>query len=153
MKKEFWILIILATIIVVLLCVLIFIPAKPKPAIKESGIVITSPKANEEISIPFKIAGYVAGDGWAGFEGQVGAVELVQNSMQPNEVMASAALKATSDWTVLPTNFEADISDVSANINIGMNASLIFHNENPSGDPAKDKTFILPVKIKSYNVK
>jgi len=153
MNKYIWIVIILAIIIVVLAGILIFVPVKPKPAITESGIVIISPKVNEGISIPFKITGRVTGDGWAGFEGQVGTVELVQDSMQPNEVMANAVLQATSEWTALPTNFEANISDVSDNINIGMNANLIFHNENPSGDPAKDKTFVLPVKIKSYNVK
>ena len=151
-QKKFWIVTILAVIIIILIGVLILVPVKKNPqqnpSVVVNGIEITSPKQNEEVLIPFKITGIVNGNGWAGFEGQVGRVELVQDSMRPNEVMASAVLRATSEWTVLPINFEADIPDVSQNTNIGSTAKLIFHNENPSGDPSKDKIFSLQIKIK-----
>ena len=78
MKKTIWFVIILAIIIVVLVGLLLW-PVKFKPTsqpLTKTGLVIISPKANEEVFSPLKISGYVNGDGWSGFEGQVGTVIL-----------------------------------------------------------------------------
>ena len=151
MKKEIWILIILAIIIVALLAVFVFVPARPAKTNQQKnmeGIQITSPKINEELSLPIKVTGTVNGSGWSGFEGQVGHVDLISNGA----TVGSVPLKATTDWTVSPTSFEASVFSqlecfVAPCYYTG-DAELIFHNENPSGDPTKDKTFTLPVKIK-----
>jgi hypothetical protein len=110
---------------------------------KNEGIQIISPKANEEVSSPIKIIGYVNGDGWSGFEGQVGIVKLLDAK---GDELASGILTATTEWTTLPTNFETTLNFISPSAQSG---TLVFHNENASGLPEKDKTFVLPVKINS----
>ncbi|MEI7425104.1 MAG: GerMN domain-containing protein [Candidatus Staskawiczbacteria bacterium] len=142
MKKELYLLAVLGLILIILLSILIFVPAKKSPEIiKEvKGISVISPKINGVISSPLKITGVINGEGWNGFEGQVGTVELVNYE---GTTMMTAILKATSDWMKLPTTFETDLNFSGYE----GEATLIFHNENASGIPEKDKIFILPVII------
>ncbi len=115
----------------------------PSPSITvSSGIEIFSPKVNETILSPLKITGVVNGNGWSGFEGQVGTVRLLDNG--GNE-LAKGVLKATTEWTQLPTQFETTITFTATSGSLG---SLVFKNENASGDPVRDKTFTLPVTFK-----
>ncbi len=107
----------------------------------KSDIEIFSPKPNEVVSSPLKITGIVRGNGWAGFEGQVGVVHVFDRT---GKELTKTALKATTDWTALPTNFEADVNFTFSD----PYGYLIFQNENPSGDSARDKTFMVPVIFK-----
>lgn len=145
MKKENWLVIILTIIIVVLIGVLIWLPAKKSSAPTINGIEIISPKGPNghpaEISSPLKIVGVT--NGWGGFEGQVGTVKLLDSNGE--QLGQTAILSATTDWTKPPVNFEANISFVSLGT---QNGTLVFNNENPSGLAQYDKQFILPVKIK-----
>ena len=143
MKKEIWLLGLLGLIFVVLLGILILVPAKPSENNHGmEGLRIISPKINDEVSSPIKVTGVVSGNGWAGFEGQVGTVELVNGE---GTTIMTAILQAKSEWTKLPTNFEANL-DFSG---YEGDAALVFHNENPSGDPQRDKRFVLPINILS----
>lgn len=145
MKKEFLIVIILAAIIIVL-TVLLFVPMKNNKQTviaPTAGITVNSPKPNETVSAPLKITGVVTGNGWAGFEGQVGTVKLLDSA---GKELAQGVLTATTEWTTLPTSFETSITFKSFFDSVG---TLVFHNENPSGDPARDKTFILPINVKA----
>ena len=139
MKKEIWFLVILAVVIVILIGFLLW-PTNKNPAEETTGIHINSLKANQEVSSPLKITGVVTGNGWSGFEGQVGGVSFVLDSDPSHDV--STYLKATTEWTKLPTSFEADFDFLP----LGP-GKLVFQNENPSGDPAKSKTFVLPIKV------
>jgi len=145
MNKIILVVVILAIIIVALLGVLIFIPGKvsnkPNFVIGTDGLQINGLVANQEISSPLKITGKVIGNGWGGFEGQVGAVELLDGN---GKSIASGVLTATSEWMTLPVNFETTLSFQS---NMSQSGNLVFHNENPSDMRDKDKTFVLPVKI------
>jgi len=80
MKKIILLPIILAIVILILIGILVFYKTPPSatqiPAIQE-GIVINSPIENQEVSSPLKITGYVSGQGWSGFEGQVGTVTIL----------------------------------------------------------------------------
>ena len=148
MKKQIWLLTVSSIIIVILVGILIFVPAKKTPAPVINGIGITSPKSGEEISLPLKITGVINGNGWAGFEGQVGHVDLVSNGV----TIGSAPLEATTEWMSLLTSFKAEISSqieclVAPCYQPG-DATLVFHNENPSDMRDKDRTFSLPVIIK-----
>ena len=144
--------ILLAVIIIALTMVLFFMPAKNNKIVlaPTTGIVITSPKPNAEVSFPINITGYINGNGWSGFEGQVGNVELRQG----NVIMAKTFLPATTEWTSLPTYFEATILEATTDCRSGTDCTilgpkeLVFHNENASGDPARDKMFILPIVLK-----
>jgi len=136
---------VLGLITLILIGILIFVPAKKMPKQNPPaviGIEVTSPKQGEEVSSPIKITGSTDGDGWSGFEGQVGTVHLLD--YKGNKI-AEGILKATTDWTKPPVSFEADL--IFQTKTIGP-MSLLFSNENPSGDPEKDKTFILPIKVK-----
>ena len=144
MQKQVWLLSVLSIIIVILIGILIFVPAKQSKNIQPvvaQDIQITSPKANEEISSPVKIIGVVNGNGWSGFEGQVGTVTLVD---EKGKDITEGVLGATTDWTKLPTSFETTLNFAS----FVESAHLHFKNENPSGDPSRDKTFDLDVNIK-----
>jgi hypothetical protein len=152
MNKQIWILIFLAVIIIVLLTFFIFMPKPIERPPTQSPIEVFNPQPNEEVSSPLMISGIVGGGGWAGFEGQVGTVSLVfvgNGDSASKTTMASAPLTAITDWTKLPTSFSVTLPYVLLNDKgASANAEIIFKNENPSGDPAKDKTFILPIKIK-----
>jgi len=106
-----------------------------------SGLSIFLPKENTTVSSPLKISGIVNGDGWTGFEGQVGIVKLFDD--QENQ-LALGILTATSDWMHLPTNFETTLWFDYPGDGQG---KLVFKNENASGDPERDKSFELPVKL------
>ncbi len=109
--------------------------------ISKTGLVVINPLPESQISSPLKITGYVNGDGWTGFEGQVGNVKLLDSA---GNALAAGILAATTEWTKLPTNFEVTLNFQSTIAQLG---TLVFKNENPSGLQEKDKEFILPVKI------
>jgi len=145
MKKIILLPIILAIVILILIGLLVFYKTPQSvtqtPAIQE-GIVINSPIENQEISSPLKITGYVNGQGWSGFEGQVGTVTLLD--YKGNE-LATAVLRATTEWTQLPTQFEADIEFAPANSGP---VTLLFKNENASGLPENSREFSLHATAK-----
>lgn len=116
------------------------VPLKYKA--EESGVTVTSPLPNASITSPLVIAGDVTGNGWSGFEGQVGIVTLLDES---GKSLGVTPLTAKSDWTVLPTHFETTLNFNSSKDQSG---TLVFTNENPSGDPVRNKEFRLPVVIK-----
>ena len=125
MKKVF--LLVAVAIIIVALTVGAFVfwwqnkteilPEEIKP-----GIEVFLPKINEEISSPLEIKGTVNGNGWFGFEGQVGTVKLLDS--EGNE-LAVNYLKATTDWMQPFVRFETTLDFVSPNINEG---TLVFNN-------------------------
>lgn len=108
----------------------------------QEGIVVFSLEENEVVTSPLKITGYINGDGWTGFEGQVGTVKLLD---QNGKELASTYLKAITEWTKLPTSFESNLEFKIPDTESGQ---LVFHNENVPGDPARDKTFIVSIKFK-----
>lgn len=106
-----------------------------------SGLTIISPKANEEIKSPVIIKGYVNGDGWIGFEAVAGFVKVLDKN---GEMLASTSLPIQGEWTKLPAYFETTLDFVNSESG---DAKIVFFNENPSGLPEKDKTFVLPIKF------
>lgn len=117
-------------------------PIVTPPVENQSGIEIFAPKENEAISSPLKITGRVKGNGWTGFEGQVGIVKLFDND---GKELAMGILTATEDWMKLPVNFETTLWFDYPGDGAGQ---LVFYNENASGEPERDKTFTLPIKLK-----
>jgi hypothetical protein len=111
------------------------------PAQKVSGIQVSFPTPNTVIKSPLKITGAVSGKGWTGFEGQVGTVKLFDAN---GNQLALGILTATTDWMMLPVQFQTTLVYVTP---VTPTGSLVFYNENPSGDPAKDKTFTVPVNF------
>ncbi len=143
MKKSILIVISLAVIIIALGAVLAFLPSKQpennQPEVK--GIKIDSLSENQKISSPLKITGTTNGDGWNGFEGQVGTVKLLDYK---GNQLALGILTATTDWMNPPVKFETVLNFSS---DIEQPGTLVFMNENASGMPEKNKTYTLPVTI------
>ena len=145
MNKAILIIIILAIIIVGLAAILFWPKSKapqnqPNPQ-PQADIQVDAPTEGQLVTSPLTISGIVRGNGWTGFEGQVGGVTL-KDSL--GNTLAQGPLTATTDWMVLPTNFSTSLTFNAGSATTGQ---LIFHNENASGDPAKDKTFTVNVKF------
>ncbi|OGZ84384.1 MAG: hypothetical protein A2599_03320 [Candidatus Staskawiczbacteria bacterium RIFOXYD1_FULL_39_28] len=144
MNKYIWLVIFLAIIIAALGAVLIFLPVKNNinnpPVVL--GIRITSPISGAEIFSPLKITGTTNGEGWNGFEGQVGTVKLLDKNGK--QLGQTAILTAITDWMKPPVSFETYLAFVSQEEQSGF---LVFKNENPSGLPDNEKQFAIPVKI------
>lgn len=109
----------------------------PEPA----GLVVQVPVSGQVVTSPLHIRGLVNGGGWTGFEGQVGTVHLFD---EHGGELAVTFLPATTEWTKLPTHFETTLDFISPGQGSGQ---LVFRNENASGDPARDKIFIVPIKF------
>lgn len=105
------------------------------------GIKVNSIQPYQLISSPLLITGTVTGNGWTGFEGQVGTVKLQDST---GKELALGILTATGNWMQLPTNFETSLNFVSLKED---NGYLVFHNENASGELERDKTYTIPVKL------
>jgi hypothetical protein len=153
MKKEFLFIVLLAIIIIVLVVVLVW-PFNKNNALQSTtkndnsqqrveGITVILPKQNDIVSSPIKITGFVNAGGWAGFEGQVGTVKLLD--AKGSQIGKTAILKAVTEWTEMPTEFETTLIFTT---NYKGPATLMFSNENPSGDPERDKKFGLTIVIK-----
>lgn len=124
-------------------------PLTEQNVVVDTGIVVYSPKLNVAVTSPLIITGQVTDkNNWVGFEGQVGAVKL----MDGGNVLASGILQATSDWMKFPVNFRTILNFDTSKI-VGFDAiegklvKLVFSNENPSGDPVRSETYSLPIKI------
>lgn len=143
MKKEFLLAITLAVIIVILLAVLIFVPAKK---VVKSGLVVTSIERNDNNFIAdIKITGYVNGDGWNPFEAQAGIVKFFDKN---NKYLGYSTLSTKGDWMAQPPiYFESEKKIIAKDADLI--AKLQFSNENPSGLPEKDKKIDLSVKIEA----
>jgi len=141
MRKDVLALGVLGIIFMILLGILVLspTPAKKIVPVKVEGIDVSAPLENAEVSSPLIISGKVTGNGWSGFEGQVGTVKLLDGN---GKELTSGILKATTEWTTLPTDFRTVLNFSSPETEVG---TLVFKNENASGIPEKDKTFTLPV--------
>src|SRR3989344_7179215 len=107
----------------------------------DEGIQVNFPNPNEFISSPLRIEGIVNGNGWTGFEGQVGTVRLLDSD---GNQLSLGILTAITEWTTLPTSFETELS-FTPGIGFG---TLVFHNENASGELLRNKVFTLPIRFK-----
>ncbi len=147
MNKNILAVIILAIVTIVLLVFLFFPKSGQAPANQVGynsfgGIEVASPASNEVVASPLKIIGKVNGAPWIGFEGQVGTVKLIDDG---GVVLGTAILTAKGEWMQQIIDFETTLTFKPTKKKSG---SLVFYNENPSGDPERDKIFSLTVQFK-----
>ncbi|HVN26727.1 MAG TPA: Gmad2 immunoglobulin-like domain-containing protein [Candidatus Paceibacterota bacterium] len=148
--------VVLAVIIVALLGVLIFYnpkPATPAPgpsfgatstvALSLDGhVAVTIPQAGASVASPVSIAGTVTGGGWF-FEATFPVKVLDATGAMIGEGQA----RATADWMSTGTvPFSASVSFRAPATATG---SIVFSKDNPSGDPARDESFAVPVVFAS----
>src|SRR3989344_1322299 len=110
---------------------------------EKTGLIVETPKANETVTSPLIVSGYVDGkDRWTGFEGQVGTVQLLDGN---GKLLVLGILTATDEnWMQFPTNFSTTLTFSAPATAEG---ALVFRNENASGLPDYEREFRLPVKF------
>ncbi|MSU60291.1 MAG: hypothetical protein EXS52_00030 [Candidatus Staskawiczbacteria bacterium] len=146
MNKNILVVIVLAIIIIVL-ALLLFLPKTGQAPSQSNntmvpvGIEVFAPKLDEVVKSPLKITGKTMGNGWIGFEAQVGTVKLLDDA---GKVLAFDILTAQGEWMQQVINFETTLNFTT----MADAGSLVFYNENPSGEAERNKTFSLPVKFK-----
>lgn len=141
MNKLILIIVILGVVIIILAAFLFWPTPIQSPVVQQppADIEVFGVKANDDVSSPLKITGIVRGGGWTGFEGQVGTVHVMDAN---NNELAVGILTAATDWMQLPTSFEVTVTFTAVSGTLG---SLVFKNENPSGDLVRNKALVLPV--------
>ncbi|HRU20861.1 MAG TPA: DUF3298 domain-containing protein [Candidatus Paceibacterota bacterium] len=104
------------------------------------GLILDSLKENDIISSPLIITGSVAGQGWTGYEGQTGRVDLLDEA---GNLLASSSLSALTNWMELPIKFSATLTFIIPKDS--SRGRLVFYNENPSDKEENNKVFTLPI--------
>ena len=111
---------------------------EPVPAYINDLITVHLPRLNSKISSPLTISGQARGSWY--FEAS--APVTLKNAS--GIVIASGHVTAQGDWITADfVPFTATLTFTAQPANsIG---TLILKNDNPSGDPTKDKTLVIPV--------
>ena len=127
-------------------------PTAPNPTVKPPIVAppvetvndlirVTTPIRNSVVTPPFRVSGEARGNWY--FEASFPII--LKNS--EGVIIASTNAHATANWmTEKFVPFEASLTfnkQVS-----GSSGTLILKNDNPSGDPEKDKSIVIPVKFK-----
>ena len=109
------------------------------PATFSDQALVLSPKQNEIVSSPLKVAGQALGT-WF-FEASL-PVKLIDES---GNLIAAYQATADSDWmTEKPVKFNSEIVFATA----ATSGYLIISKDNPSGLPANDGSIKVPVRFK-----
>lgn len=118
--------------------------SEPTPIELKKGLVLDNVKENDTVGSPFKITGYTNGEGWGGFEGQVGSVRLYDNN---NNILDIKPLTATTEWMTSTVYFEANLEYITT----AREGRIVFKNENASSEPSRDKEVSFKVKLVPTN--
>ncbi|HVU06743.1 MAG TPA: Gmad2 immunoglobulin-like domain-containing protein [Candidatus Paceibacterota bacterium] len=98
---------------------------------------LTSPASGAAISSPVHMTGEARGNWY--FEASF-PIEIVSAN---GTVLGTGHSNATSDW--MTANFVPFTADISFNAGSSSAGFIRIKNDNPSGDPARDKHFDIPV--------
>lgn len=105
-------------------------------------ITYITPEENEAISFPLIIKGEAKGT-WF-FEASF-PVEILNDKQ---ELVTTGIAQAEEDWMTenfVPWTVKFDTKPAGLN---STNAFIKFKNDNPSGDPANEKSFLLPIRLR-----
>jgi hypothetical protein len=112
------------------------------PADHSDLIVVTSPTQNSTVSSPLTVTGRARGSWY--FEASF-PIELVNEST--GLVIARGIAQAEGEW--MTTNFVPFKATLTfPRPATTTKAQLILRNDNPSGDPERDKSVIIPVTVR-----
>jgi len=102
-------------------------------------IIVDSPRPNDAAKSPVTITGKARGTWY--FEAQF-PIKIVDAN---NKEIGTVAAKATGDW--MTEDFVPFTAQLEFSAPATATGTLILKNDNPSGDPAKDKQLTIPVKF------
>ena len=111
------------------------------------GISVTSPKPWAVVTSPIRVAGSAHGSWY--FEANLPVVVVNWDGL----IIGEGHATAKSDWMKdEPVYFEGSVDFTVPTCAAGQDycrrGAIIFKNDNPSGDPARSKSFELPVLFK-----
>lgn len=149
MKIRILIILVLFVLIVAGVAALVFIPApvanaptttSSEPASLDDLITVSSPLPGALVSSPLTLSGQARGSWY--FEASAPVKILDSNG----NTLAQAPLKAEGDWmTADYVPFTGVLSFPSPETATG---TLVLMNDNPSGDPARQKELRIPVRFR-----
>lgn len=116
----------------------------PVSSVSSDLFRVVSAKIGDIVSSPIYISG-VAKAGWGIFEGQAGTVTLYDGN---GNKLGMTLLTVNGDWMQPEVQFATELNFTSSTTADG---KLVFKNDNPSGDPARDKTYEMAVKFANFN--
>ncbi len=105
----------------------------------EFAVVVDSPTINSEVTSPVTLSGKAPGTWY--FEAS--APVLIKDST--GKVLGSSHIKAQGDW--MTPNYVPFVGTLTFSKPSTKTGTLIFKNDNPSGDPAKQKTLEILVQF------
>ncbi len=109
-------------------------------AVTDPEVVIDSPKIGDIVTSPIRVTGKAKGN-WF-FEANIPVMLKDENGT----VIAQQGMHADGDWmTTDYVNFSGMLSFPTPTTDYGV---LIINNDNPSGLPEFDKSFVVPVRFK-----
>lgn len=146
--KKWWALLIVFVIIVVGALALAFVPAPPKAPVTGTTATSTNPLADiivvdapidgAAVTSPLTMSGKARGNWY--FEASAPVALLDSNGA----VIAQGFITANGDWMTadfVPFTGSLTFPDQPA----GSTGTLVLSNDNPSGDPTRQKTLDIPV--------
>lgn len=110
-----------------------------------AGIVVTSVKPNDLVTLPLSIEGYLDGKGWTANEGEIGTVQIFDGNGK--SVSSQEIIRTTSDWLKFPTYFSATAGDrqMMSEIKTGTGTVVIIGNGAKEGETLK--SFSIPIRF------
>ncbi len=117
----------------------VFTEVTPPSPVDTANISVFTPLANAQVTSPLKVTGEAKGNWY--FEA-VFPVKLLDAN---NKVLAQAPAQAKADWqTQAFVPFEVTLTFAQPTTPTG---TLVLHNDNPSGDPARAQSVSVPVQF------
>ncbi len=111
----------------------------PKESPTVADIVVYLPKSGDKISSPLSVSGTALGNWY--FEATAPVKVLDENG----RVIGQGHIDAQGDW--MSTTSVPFIGSITFDASSTKNGTVVFMNDNPSGDPARQKSLSVPVQF------
>ncbi len=122
------------------LAILIVVSIVVWRSLDDSKIFVELPKKNAEVSSPIELVGRARGPWY--FEASA-PVKLLDKD---GNLLAQSYVTAQGEW--MTEEFVDFMGTLSYESGYKGEASLVFMKDNPSGDPIRDESFVVPVVLK-----
>jgi hypothetical protein len=116
------------------------VPILEQPIVYKDLIQIDEPLKNEEVASPITISGKARGTWY--FE----ASFPVEVRDEDGTVLFQGPVEASGEW--MTTEYVPFSQSIAFTAPKGKFGTIIFHKDNPSGDPARDESVVVPIKFK-----
>lgn len=110
------------------------------PLFNKSEIVVVSPKKGQDVSSPIELRGKARGPWYFEASAPIKLTDLDGN------ILAQSYVMADGEW--MTTEFVDFKGTLSYESPYKGEALLVFMNDNPSGDPSRDKSLSIPVVLR-----